>query len=56
MIYTLNKKTRLYRRLSQPTGYILHTRRLTSRVIPVCMNAELKELQANRRAQIGGAP
>jgi hypothetical protein len=55
MIYTLNKKTRLYRRLSKPQGYILHTRRLTSRVNPVVMNAELKDMQAARRARIGGA-
>lgn len=55
MIHTLHRPKRQYRRLSPVLGYILHDRRLTSRVIPVVMNAELKDMQANRRAQNGGA-
>lgn len=50
MIFNVPKRTRMYRRLSRVIGYIVPTRRMTSRVIPVAMNAELKELHANRRA------
>lgn len=55
MIYQLNKKTRLYRRLSTPQGYILHTHKLTARAVPAIMNAEYVEMQAKRRAQKVGA-
>lgn len=48
MIHTLNRPNRRYRRLSRPIGYVLHDRRLTSLVIPVCMNGELKDLHARR--------
>lgn len=52
MIFTLATRTRYFRALAKRVGYIAHTRRLSSRVIPVVMNDELKELQARRRALI----
>jgi hypothetical protein len=53
MIHTFPRRTRLYREYAAPVEYRQPGYRLTSKVIPVCLNGELKEMQSARKEKKG---
>jgi hypothetical protein len=49
MIHTIPRRTRLYRQYAAPVEYRQPGYRLTSKVIPVCLNGELVDMQSARK-------
>lgn len=49
-VYTRLQGNRHYRALSKPIGFITTRYHLTAKMVPVVMNAELKDMQAARKA------